>query len=614
MIKNLALNGLFSLQTNHKKKGKKVSTPFDEIFFAENKKQLKNLHQPKQKNTKFENLNTNRYLFKHNDKIITHSKSKIILDAPRTINHFSKNEKLIKQNIKGKILYYKPKNSKKTDDNYQIQQASLENRKIKTKPVDTKKKQPLPKSKSTVSFYKENSIPLLQYLNTKIPVSHFVSKKSFSESLPVNQKTLTVQSKKTSIKSNSKNQLPKIELHNIEEKSKQEIKKNFYKSKNISQVNVQQIFPLKEHKEERSKKIIINSNINKHITDTIFIQQYPRTTRKQNIKKITLTKTDNNIKNATAQKSKQKTDNQINLKREYTAKNVRTNNNIEKYDNDINLNIKQNSIILSIKKEIPLQIQNINIHKPVQIQHIKIKPVKTDNLNLNYKKTIENPAVILNQDKNSNQVKKPIQKQKISTENQKISYTKVINKTKKVKTVEKPNIKSFEKIDLTKENNTLEIKDFNYQIQNTAVKSKEEINIKKQINHSKAENNTIIENISNREFSDSNTSFENNQQENEYKNHLSYEEDNQPKTEKKQFEITFNYEKVSIRTVVRNNYIRLILNSGFEFKNPESLLKDIENILQNSGFSKINVILKEKPKKAYQSNKTNVSRAIDVKV
>ncbi len=80
------------------------------------------------------------------------------------------------------------------------------------------------------------------------------------------------------------------------------------------------------------------------------------------------------------------------------------------------------------------------------------------------------------------------------------------------------------------------------------------------------------------------------------------------------FEFTFSDQKISIKTVVRNNYVKLILNSGFEFTNPQNLIKDIETILLDSGFSRFNVILKQKSKKAYNTTKTYASRAIDVRV
>ncbi len=82
---------------------------------------------------------------------------------------------------------------------------------------------------------------------------------------------------------------------------------------------------------------------------------------------------------------------------------------------------------------------------------------------------------------------------------------------------------------------------------------------------------------------------------------------------KRDFVITMNHQDLAVKTVYKNNYIKVLINSDFNIKDPNSLIKDIETILQENGFKRFNVILKEKTKKSY-STKTNVERVVDVRV
>ena len=82
---------------------------------------------------------------------------------------------------------------------------------------------------------------------------------------------------------------------------------------------------------------------------------------------------------------------------------------------------------------------------------------------------------------------------------------------------------------------------------------------------------------------------------------------------KRDFVITMNHQDLAIKTVYKNNYIKVLINSDFNIKDPNSLIKDIETILQENGFKRFNVVLKEKTKKSY-STKTNIERVVDVRV
>jgi len=158
----------------------------------------------------------------------------------------------------------------------------------------------------------------------------------------------------------------------------------------------------------------------------------------------------------------------------------------------------------------------------------------------------------------------------------------------------------------------------NIVIKDTKHEKKIEKNQKPPLSHTKAmfnfESTALLERTEVQETFQ-NSSFSN--QDTPSKQYLSYDEqlfEREEITTKNSFDFTFSDDKVSVRTIMRNNYLKLVLNPNFELNNVQTLIKDIENILQDSGFSRFNVVLKEKPKKAYHSNKTYASRAIDVKV
>ncbi len=84
--------------------------------------------------------------------------------------------------------------------------------------------------------------------------------------------------------------------------------------------------------------------------------------------------------------------------------------------------------------------------------------------------------------------------------------------------------------------------------------------------------------------------------------------------ENREFVFTFEKKDITVKTLLKNSYIKVMISSDFTIENQRGLIKDLETILQENGFKRFNVVIKEKTKRTYNSEKTSIERAVDVKV